>query len=56
MSLPIQDLRLQIQEELDKNPALEVVEDLSTVSLEEVETPRKADLVLRDIISAFLPL
>lgn len=37
MSLPIQDLRLQIQEELDKNPALEVVEDLSTVSLEEVE-------------------
>lgn len=36
MALPIQDLRLQIQEELDKNPALEVIEDHSTVSLEEV--------------------
>ena len=37
MSLPIQDLRLKIQEELEKNPALEIEEDKSTVSLEEME-------------------
>ena len=37
MALPLPDLRLQIQEELEKNPALEVLEDNSTVSLDEVE-------------------
>ncbi len=36
MALPLPDLRLQIQEELEKNPALEVISDSSTVSLEEV--------------------
>jgi RNA polymerase sigma-54 factor len=36
MALPLPDLRLKIQEELEKNPALEILEDPSTVSLEEV--------------------
>lgn len=34
MALPIQELKEQIQEELEANPALEIVEDRSTVSLE----------------------
>ena len=37
MSLPLQDLRDTIEEELEKNPALEVIEDQSTESLEEQE-------------------
>jgi len=37
MSLPIQDLRLKIQEELINNPALEVVEDNSEVSLDDMQ-------------------
>mgnify|MGYP006272781761 CR=1 FL=1 len=37
MALPIQDLRFRIQQELEQNPALEEVEERSTVSLEEVE-------------------
>ncbi len=36
MALPLFDLRLKIQEELEKNPALEVISDSSTLSLEEV--------------------
>lgn len=38
MSLPLQELKTSIQEELEKNPALEVVEDNSTMSLDDVET------------------
>ncbi|MBI9103915.1 MAG: RNA polymerase factor sigma-54 [Spirochaetales bacterium] len=34
MALPIQDLKIRIQEEIDKNPALELIEDRSEVSLE----------------------
>ncbi|HOX92354.1 MAG TPA: RNA polymerase sigma-54 factor, partial [Spirochaetales bacterium] len=34
MSLPIQELKEEIQRELETNPALEVIEDRSTVSLE----------------------
>lgn len=34
MSLPLQELKEQIQEEIEANPALEIVEDKSTVSLE----------------------
>ena len=34
MALPIQELKEQIQEEIETNPALEIVEDRSTVSLE----------------------
>jgi RNA polymerase sigma-54 factor len=37
MALPIQDLRFRIQQEIEQNPALEVLEERSTVSLEEVE-------------------
>jgi RNA polymerase sigma-54 factor len=34
MALPLQELKEQIQEEIESNPALEVLEDKSTVSLE----------------------
>ncbi len=36
MALPIQELRNKIQEEIEKNPALEIVEDNSVVSLDEI--------------------
>ena len=35
MALPLQDLQVTIQEELERNPALEVLEDNSTTSLDE---------------------
>ncbi len=34
MSLPVQELRLKIHEELERNPALEVIEDNSELSLD----------------------
>ncbi|MFW6313573.1 MAG: RNA polymerase factor sigma-54 [Spirochaetota bacterium] len=37
MALPIQELKFRIEEELQANPALEVVEDNSTVSIDESE-------------------
>ena len=37
MELPLVDLREKIEEELERNPALEVLEDPSTVSLDESE-------------------
>jgi RNA polymerase sigma-54 factor len=43
MELPIMDLREEIEEELEKNPALEVLEDHSTVSLDEAIKPRKEE-------------
>jgi RNA polymerase sigma-54 factor len=43
MELPIIDLREQIEEELEKNPALEVLEDHSTVSLDEAIQPGKKE-------------
>jgi RNA polymerase sigma-54 factor len=44
MELPIMDLREKIEEELERNPALEVLEDRSTVSLDEaVSSPRKEE-------------
>jgi RNA polymerase sigma-54 factor len=43
MELPIVDLRQKIEEELERNPALEVFEDHSTVSLEENYTPVKEE-------------
>jgi RNA polymerase sigma-54 factor len=39
MEMPLVDLREKIGEELERNPALEVVEDNSTVSLDEEEAP-----------------
>jgi len=35
MALPLQDLRLRIQEELEKNPALEVLEEPQSISADE---------------------
>ena len=38
MALPLQDLKVTIEEELEKNPALQVEEDRSTVSLDSLPT------------------
>ena len=43
MELPIMDLREKIGEELEKNPALEVLEDRSTVSLDAETTAPKEE-------------
>jgi RNA polymerase sigma-54 factor len=43
MELPLLDLRGRIQEELEQNPALEMVEDKSTVSLEGAVKPRREE-------------
>ena len=44
MELPIIDLRERIDEELERNPALEILEDHSTVSLDEkIKTPREEE-------------
>ncbi len=43
MALPLQDLKFRIQEELEANPALEVVEDRSTVSIDEVSKTKTED-------------
>ena len=43
MALPIQELKFRIEEELQANPALEVVEDNSTVSIEESESGQQSE-------------
>ncbi len=43
MALPLQDLRATIEEELEKNPALQVEEDRSTVSLDSLPGREKGD-------------
>ncbi|MDR3336131.1 MAG: RNA polymerase factor sigma-54 [Treponema sp.] len=43
MALPIVDLREKIEEELERNPALEVVEDKSVVSLDAIYAPKKEE-------------
>lgn len=43
MALPLAELRTTIEEELERNPALEVVEDRSTVSLQEMEAKPKEE-------------
>jgi RNA polymerase sigma-54 factor len=43
MALPVMDLREKISEELEKNPALEVIEDKGVVSLDEAYSPRKEE-------------
>jgi len=40
MELPIMELRERIEEELDRNPALEIIEDKSTVTLDETQANR----------------
>lgn len=37
MALPLQDLKLRIEKELDENPALEVIEDKETLSLDSMK-------------------
>jgi RNA polymerase sigma-54 factor len=43
MELPVMDLRTTIEEEIEKNPALEVVADHSMVSLDASYAPRKEE-------------
>jgi RNA polymerase sigma-54 factor len=43
MMLPVLDLREKIGEELERNPALEVLEDKSVVSLDEACAPKKEE-------------
>ena len=43
MELPIVDLRQKIEEELERNPALEVLEDPKVVSLDAAENPPKEE-------------
>jgi len=43
MELPIIDLRQRIEQELESNPALEVLEDNSTVRLDEAEGQRREE-------------
>lgn len=42
MALPVVDLRERIQEEIERNPALEVLEDRTTISLDDY-TPRREE-------------
>lgn len=41
MALPLQELKEEIQQELEMNPALEVVEDRSTMSLDSIPEERE---------------
>jgi RNA polymerase sigma-54 factor len=43
MEMPLIDLREKIGEELERNPALEVLEDNSTVSLDDEEAPQEEE-------------
>jgi RNA polymerase sigma-54 factor len=43
MELPVMDLREKIEEEIERNPALECVEDPVVVSLDAAYTPRKEE-------------
>ncbi|MDR1319767.1 MAG: RNA polymerase factor sigma-54 [Treponema sp.] len=43
MEFPIVELREKIEEEIERNPALEVLEDRSTVSLDDAVTPSRGD-------------
>lgn len=43
MALPLQELKFRIQEELEKNPALEVMEDNSLLSIEDIPKKQKDD-------------
>src|SRR6056297_697145 len=43
MAMPLQDLKLKIQEELEKNPALEMIKEKSDVSLDEIRSTTRED-------------
>lgn len=51
MALPLQELRTSIQDELEKNPALELIEDNSLVSLDEKTGELKDDYDIFDNLS-----
>jgi RNA polymerase sigma-54 factor len=43
MALPLQDLKLRIEKELDDNPALEILEDRDTLSLDDVNDKNREE-------------
>ncbi len=43
MALPLQELKTRIQEEVERNPALEIVSDSSEISLDEMKSRRSED-------------
>ena len=43
MELPVIDLRARIEQELERNPALEIIEDKSLITLDETDTNRKEE-------------
>ena len=43
MALPVQDLKFRIQEEVDRNPALEIKDQKKEISIDEVSSGRKDD-------------
>jgi RNA polymerase sigma-54 factor len=43
MELPVVDLRARIEQELEQNPALEIIEDKSIIPLDETESQRKEE-------------
>lgn len=43
MALPLQELKEEIQQEIEANPALEVLEDRSTMSLESIPEERESE-------------
>ena len=44
MAMPLQDLKLKIQEELEKNPALEVVNEKTDMSIDEIRSSGSEDI------------
>ena len=43
MALPVQDLKLRIQEEVDRNPALEIKDQKKEISIDEVSSGSRED-------------
>ncbi len=43
MALPVQDLKLRIQEEVDRNPALEIKDQKKEISIDEVSSGNRED-------------
>jgi len=52
MELPVTELRERIEQELERNPALEILEDKSTVSLNETELQKKDEYENMETTSA----
>ena len=52
MELPVIDLRERIEQELESNPALEILEDKNIVPLNEAEIQRKEDYEYFETVSA----